>query len=63
MLITLKFKHKTITRPITFNPENVLYVDVTGVLFEKDVHRLFADGEYDRFVELMRGFDSDDIIM
>jgi hypothetical protein len=30
-----------------FNPENVLYIDPEGVLFTKDVYRMFAVGEYE----------------
>ena len=63
MLISLNFKFKNSELPVIFNPENVLYIDVTGVLFAKDVHRLFAQGEFARFVEMMRNLDVEDILV
>lgn len=53
MLISLNFKFKNAERPVIFNPENVLYIDETGVLFDKDVHRLWADDEYGVFLNMM----------
>jgi hypothetical protein len=63
MLISLNFKFKSVERPVIFNPENVLYIDDTGVLFDKDVHRLFAQGEFARFIKMMRDMDTDDIMV
>lgn len=47
MLVSAYFKLKNEDRLYLFNPENVLYIDHDGVLFEKDVYRMFADGEYE----------------
>jgi hypothetical protein len=63
MLVSLNFKFKNVERPVVFNPENVLYIDDTGVLFDKDVHRLFAQGEFARFVEMMHNLDVEDILV
>lgn len=47
MLVSAYFKLKNEDRLYLFNPENVLYIDSDGVLFEKDVYRMFAEGEYE----------------
>jgi len=47
MLVSAYFQLKSEDRLYVFNPENVLYIDVDGVLFAKDVYRMFAEGEYE----------------
>jgi len=47
MLVSAYFKLKNEDRLYVFNPENVLYIDKDGVLFERDVYRMFADDEYE----------------
>ena len=51
MLVSAYFKLKTEDRLYVFNPENVLYIDPDGVLFAKDVYRMFAQGEYEKLLE------------
>lgn len=47
MLVSAYFQLKNEDRLYIFNPENVLYIDPEGVLFTKDVYRMFAVGEYE----------------
>lgn len=47
MLVSAYFQLKNEDRLYIFNPENVLYIDPEGVLFAKDVYRMFAAGEYE----------------
>lgn len=54
MLVSVYFRLKNEDRLYVFNPENVLYIDTDGVLFAKDIYRMFADGEYEI---LMRQID------
>lgn len=54
MLVSVYFRLKNEDRLYLFNPENVLYIDTDGVLFAKDIYRMFADGEYEI---LMRQID------
>lgn len=52
MLVEAMFKLKNEDRLYAFNPENVLYIDCDGVLFAKDVYRLFADdNQFDEVME------------
>jgi hypothetical protein len=51
MLVSAYFKLKTEDRLYVFNPENVMYIDPDGVLFAKDVYRMFAQGEYENVLE------------
>lgn len=63
MLIKAKFKLKTGARSYVFNPETVLYIDETGVLFAPDVFRLFAEGEYRRVLGLLADMNMEDILV
>lgn len=47
MLVSAYFRLKNEDRQYLFSPMNVLYIDPDGVLFAKDVYRMFADGEYE----------------
>lgn len=47
MLVSAYFRLKNEDRLYVFNPMNVLYIDSDGVLFAKDIYRMFADGEYE----------------
>ena len=54
MLVSAYFKLKTEDRLYVFNPENVMYIDPDGVLFTKDVYRMFAQGEYEKLLGKLR---------
>lgn len=52
MIVSSFFRLKNGQRQYFFNPENVLYIDQEGVLFAKDVYRMFSTVEdYDEVVE------------
>ena len=45
-------KGKTQTR--VFNPENIIYMDETGVLLAVGIHAMWSPEEYQRIVKLLR---------
>jgi len=55
MLVSVYFKLRNHDRQFLFNPENVLYIDEEGVLFEKEVYRMFADGEREILMRQIKG--------
>ena len=56
MLVSAYFRLKNEDRLYVFTPENVLYIDCDGVLFAKDVYRMFGDGEYAYVMEQLEQF-------
>ena len=48
MLIAAEFFSKGKTQTRVFNPENIAYMDETGVLFAVGIHAMWSGDEYHR---------------
>ena len=57
MLITADFFSKGKTQTRVFNPENIVYMDETGVLLAVGIHAMWSPDEYRRVVNLLRDED------
>ena len=54
MLIAAEFFSKGKTQTRVFNPENIIYMDETGVLLAVGIHAMWSPTEYHRVVELLK---------
>jgi hypothetical protein len=54
MLIAAEFFSKGKTQTRVFNPENIVYMDETGVLLAVGIHAMWSPTEYHRVVELLK---------
>ena len=53
MLIAAEFFSKGKTQVRVFNPENIVYMDETGVLLAVGIHAMWSGDEYHRVVTLL----------
>jgi hypothetical protein len=53
MLITAEFFSKGKTQTRVFNPENIVYMDETGVLLAVGIHAMWSNDEYHRVITLL----------
>ena len=54
MLIAADFFSKGKTQTRVFNPENIVYMDETGVLLAVGIHAMLSPTEYHRVVDLLK---------
>jgi hypothetical protein len=54
MLIAAEFFSKGKQQTRVFNPENIIYMDETGVLLAVGIHAMWSPEEYQRVVKLLR---------
>lgn len=54
MLIAAEFYSKGKTQVRVFNPENIVYMDETGVLLAVGIHAMWSADEFYRITNLLR---------
>ena len=54
MLIAAEFFSKGKTQVRVFNPENIVYMDETGVLLAVGIHAMWSADEFYRITNLLR---------